>query len=179
MTRCDRCFPDFLGACARGGGGGGINFHQSRKTFSLLRNQNTTIFFCLQMGISWYICTLGKPPELQATLAGVELPVQQEFRQLGVGVWTWLKRGAGPLLKQRIANGKTALRKARVIPGGFDRKATVAAMMIVAAALFWGRVGGHCAERCEQYGGNDHDGHLGAQQAVQGQGVSVYATDAR
>ena len=78
----------------------------------------------------------GKPPELRATLDSVELPVQQEFRQLGVGLRTWPKRGIGRLLKQRIADGKTALRKARVIPGGFDRKATVAAVIIVAAALF-------------------------------------------
>ena len=46
------------------------------------------------------------------------------------------RRGTRPLLKQRIANGKTALQKARVIPGCFHRKATVAAVMIVVAALF-------------------------------------------
>ena len=78
----------------------------------------------------------GKPPELRVTLDGVELPVQQDSRQLGVGVRTWPKRGTGPLLKHRIADGKTALRKARVIPRGFNRKATVAAVMIVVVALF-------------------------------------------
>ena len=58
----------------------------------------------------------GKPAEPRATLNGVELPVQQVFRQLGVGVQTLPKRGTGPLLKQCIADGKTALRKARVLP---------------------------------------------------------------
>ena len=52
-----------------------------------------------------------------------------------MGVRTRPKPGTGPLLKQRIADGKTAVRKARVIPGGFDHKATVAAVMIVVAAL--------------------------------------------
>ena len=60
---------------------------------------------------------------------------------MGVGGRTVPRRGTGPLLKQRTADGKRALRKARVIPGGFDRKATVAAVMIVAVALFGG---GHC-----------------------------------
>ena len=49
-----------------------------------------------------------------------------------------LRRGTDPLLQRRIGIGeaKKALRKTRTIPGGFDRKATVAAVMIVAAALF-------------------------------------------
>ena len=40
------------------------------------------------------------------------------------------------MLQHRIREGKTAPRKTRTIPGGFDCKATVAAVMIVAAALF-------------------------------------------
>ena len=59
----------------------------------------------------------GKPLELRATLDGVEFPVQLEFRQMGVGKWefrqmgvhTGPKRGTGPVLKQRIADGKMAL----------------------------------------------------------------------
>ena len=77
-----------------------------------------------------------KPKALEATLDGVLMPLQQEFRQLGVGVRTVPRRGTGPLLQRRIKEGKTAPRKTRTIPGGFDRKATVAAVTIVAAALF-------------------------------------------
>ena len=77
-----------------------------------------------------------RPSTLEATLDGVRIPTQQEFRQLGVGVRTVPQRGTGPLLRKRIAEGKAALRKTRTIPGGFDRKATVAAVMIVAATLF-------------------------------------------
>ena len=76
----------------------------------------------------------GKPEALEATLDGVRMPVQQEFRQLGVR--TVPRRGMGPLLHRRIKEGKTALKKTRMLPGGFDRKAAVAAVMIVAAALF-------------------------------------------
>ena len=47
-----------------------------------------------------------------------------------------LRRGTGPLLQHRIGEAKKALKKTRTIPRGFDRKATVAAVMIVAAALF-------------------------------------------
>ena len=78
----------------------------------------------------------GPPTALEATLDGVRIPTQQEFRQLGVGVRTVPRRGTGPLLHKRITEGKAALRKTRTIPGGFDRKATVAAVMIVAATLF-------------------------------------------
>ena len=70
-----------------------------------------------------------KPEEPEATLDGVQMPVQQEFRQLAVGVCTVPRRGTGPLLQRRIAEAKK-------VPGGFDRKATVAAIVIVAAALF-------------------------------------------
>ena len=79
-----------------------------------------------------------RPSMLEATLDGVRIPTQQEFRQLGVGVRTVPRRGTGPLLHKRIAEGKAALRKTRTTPGGFDRKATVAAaaVMIVAATLF-------------------------------------------
>ena len=77
-----------------------------------------------------------RPSTLEATLDGVRIPTQKEFRQLGVGVRTVPRRGTGPLLHKRIYEGKAALRKTRTIPGGFDRKATVAAVMIVAATLF-------------------------------------------
>ena len=77
-----------------------------------------------------------RPSMLEATLDGVRIPTQQEFKQLGVGVRTVPRRGTGPLLHKRIKEGKAALRKTRTIPGGFDRKATVAAVMIVAATLF-------------------------------------------
>ena len=55
-----------------------------------------------------------KPSELRATLDGVEFPLQQEFKQMGIGVRTWPKRGIGTLHKKHIANGKTAMPKARV-----------------------------------------------------------------
>ena len=77
-----------------------------------------------------------KPEPLEATLDGVQMPVQQGFRQLAVGVRTMPRRGTGPLLQCRVGEAKKALKKTRTIPGGFDRKATVAAVMIVAAALF-------------------------------------------
>ena len=41
----------------------------------------------------------GKPEALEATLDGVLMPVQQHFRQLGVGVRTVPRRGTGPLLQ--------------------------------------------------------------------------------
>ena len=77
-----------------------------------------------------------KPEPLEATLDGVQMPVQQEFRQLGVGVRTQPRRGTSPLLERRIGEAKKALKKTGTITGGFDRKATVAAIMIIAAALF-------------------------------------------
>ena len=46
--------------------------------------------------------------------------MQQEFRQLGVGVHAIPCRGTGPLLKQRIREGKKALQKMHTIPGGFN-----------------------------------------------------------
>ena len=46
------------------------------------------------------------------------------------------RRGTGPLLQRRIGEAKKALKKTRTILGGFDRKATVAAIMITTAALF-------------------------------------------
>ena len=73
---------------------------------------------------------------LQATLNGVRKPNKQEFRKLAVGVRTVLQRGTHPLLRKRIAEGKAALWKTRMIPGGFDRQATVAAVMIVATTMF-------------------------------------------
>ena len=80
--------------------------------------------------------TRKKPEALAATLDGVQIPVKQEFRQLGIGVRTVPTKGTGPLLKSRIDEGKKALKKTRTMPGGFDRKATVAAVMIVAASLY-------------------------------------------
>ena len=77
-----------------------------------------------------------KPEALEATLDGVQMPVQQEFRQLGIGVRTVPRRGTGPLLQRRIEEAKKAPKKTRTIPGGVDRKATVASVMIIAAALF-------------------------------------------
>ena len=64
------------------------------------------------------------------------MPVQQEFQQLGLRVPMMPRRGTGPLLQRRIGEAKKALKKTRTIPGSFNRKATVAAVMIVAAALF-------------------------------------------
>ena len=46
------------------------------------------------------------------------------------------RRGTGAVLQCRIEEAKKAPKKTRTIPGGFDRKATVAAVMIVAAARF-------------------------------------------
>ena len=67
-----------------------------------------------------------KPEELEATLDAVWMPVQQEFRQLGVGVRTVPRRGTRPLPQCRIAEAKKAPKKTRTTPGGFDRKAMVA-----------------------------------------------------
>ena len=55
---------------------------------------------------------------LEAALDGVQIPTQQEFRQLGVGVHTVPRRGTGPPLQKHIAEGKKAQRKTRTIPGG-------------------------------------------------------------
>ena len=76
-----------------------------------------------------------KPEALEAALDGVLMPVQQEFRQLGVGVHTVPRRGTGPLLHRRIKEGKTAPKKTHRLPGGFDWKATVAAVVIVAVVI--------------------------------------------
>ena len=117
----------------------------------------------------------GPPTALEATLDGVRIPTHQEFRQLAVGVRTVPRRGTGPPLHKRIKEGKAALRKTRTIPGGFDRKATVAAVMIVAA---WGRTGGCGPKGHEQLGVGDDDGDLGTQQTVQGKGGGVCPTAA-
>ena len=77
-----------------------------------------------------------KPQPLEATLDGVQMPAHQEFRRLGVGVRTMPRRGTGPVLQRRVGEAKKALKKTRTIPGGFNRKATVAAIIIIAAALF-------------------------------------------
>ena len=46
------------------------------------------------------------------------------------------RSGTGPLLHRRIGKATKAVKKTRTIPGGFDRKAMVAAVMIMVAALF-------------------------------------------
>ena len=77
-----------------------------------------------------------RPGALEATLDGVQIPTQQEFRQLGWG-YTKCRDGArAHCSKGTLRKGKKALTKTRTIPGGFDRKPTVAAVMIVAATLF-------------------------------------------
>ena len=73
---------------------------------------------------------------LQAELDGEQLPVQREFRQLGVGVRTTPKRGTGPLLQKRMESTKKALRKARMLPVGFKGRALIVAVMILAAGLY-------------------------------------------
>ena len=42
----------------------------------------------------------------------------------------------GPLLHKHIQEGKAALRKTTTTRGAFDRKATLAVVMIVAATMF-------------------------------------------
>ena len=69
------------------------------------------------------------------------MPVQQEFRELGIGVRTVSRRGTSPLVQRRIEEAKKAPKKTRTIPGGFDRKATVAIVMIIAATLFGVQLG--------------------------------------
>ena len=77
----------------------------------------------------------------------------------------------GPLLQKRSAEGKKAPWKSRTIPGGFDRKATVAAVMIVAAALFGVESSRQREERHPQPGDSDHDGDMGAQQTCRAKEV--------
>ena len=73
---------------------------------------------------------------LRAELDGEQLPVQREFRQLGMGVRTAPKRGTGPLMEKRMESAKKALRKARMLPVGFEGRALIVAVMILAAGLY-------------------------------------------
>ena len=111
-------------------------------------------------------------PPLQAELNGEALPVQHEFRQLGVGVRTTITKGTRPLLEARMDSAKQALRKVRTLPVGFE-----------------GRCGGHSpgggavwGGRPEAHCGTGHGGHastLGNQQAVPSQGNRVCPPGAR
>ena len=78
----------------------------------------------------------GSAQPLRAELDGEQLPVQCEFRQLGVGVRTTPKRGTGPLMEKRMESAKKALRKARMLPVGFEGRALIVAVMILAAGLY-------------------------------------------
>ena len=80
---------------------------------------------------------MGGPAQpLRAELDGEQLPVQCEFRQLGVGVRTTPKRGTWPLMEKRMESAKKALRKAGMLPVGFEGRALVVAVMILAAGLY-------------------------------------------
>ena len=57
-------------------------------------------------------------PPLRAELNGEALPVQNEFRQLGVGVRTTITKGTGPQLEARMDSAKQALRQVRTHPAG-------------------------------------------------------------
>ena len=110
-------------------------------------------------------------PPLRAELNGEALPVQHEFRQLGVGVRTTITKGTGPLLEARMDSAKQALRKVRTLPVGFEGRAIIVAVMVLAAV--WGGAGGG---RPEAHCGTGHGGHactVGNQQAVPSQGNCV------
>ena len=80
--------------------------------------------------------TGGAAQPLRTELNGESLPVQHEFRQLGVGVRTKPKRGTGPMLADRIESVKKALRKARMLPVGFEGRALIVVVMILPAGLY-------------------------------------------
>ena len=69
-------------------------------------------------------------------LNGETLPKEHELRQLGIGVRMHPKRGRGPLLTKRVQEAQAALEKSRSLPLGFDGRASIAAVMIIAAALY-------------------------------------------
>ena len=69
-------------------------------------------------------------------LNGEQPPQRHEFRQLGIGVRMHPKRGTGPLLTKRVQEAQTALKKSRLPPLGFDMRVAIAAVMIIAAALY-------------------------------------------
>ena len=62
--------------------------------------------------------------------------MQHEFRQLGVGVRTTITKGTGPLLEARMDSAKQALRKVRTLPVGFEGRAIIVAVMVLAAGLY-------------------------------------------
>ena len=76
----------------------------------------------------------GKAQDVE--LNGETLPHDHEFRQLGIGMRMHPKRGTGPLLTKRVQEAQTALKKSRSLPLGFDGRASLAIMMIIAAALY-------------------------------------------
>ena len=69
-------------------------------------------------------------------LNGETLPRQHDFRQLAIGVCMHPKRGTGPLLTKRVQEAPPALKKSRSLPLGFDDRASMAALMIIATALY-------------------------------------------
>ena len=75
-------------------------------------------------------------PPLRVELNGEALPVQHEFRQLCVGVRTTITKGTGPLLEARMDSAKQALRKVRTLPVGFEGRAIIVAVMVLAAGLY-------------------------------------------
>ena len=79
-------------------------------------------------------------------LQGISLPLQAEFRSLGVGIRTSLTRGTGPLLKKRISKGKHLLSRVRGAQGGFSRRTHIIATLVQAAAL-WGTPGAEVSRR--------------------------------
>ena len=75
-------------------------------------------------------------PPLRAELNGEALPVQHEFRKLGVGVRTTVTKGTGPLLETGMDSAKQALLKVRTLPVGFEGRAIIVAVMVLAAGLY-------------------------------------------
>ena len=69
-------------------------------------------------------------------LNGEQPPQRHEFRQLGMRVRMHPKRGTSPLLTKRVQEAQTALKKSRSLPLGFDIRVAIAAVMIIAAALY-------------------------------------------
>ena len=110
-----------------------------------------------------------KPEPLEATLDGVHMQVQHEFRQPRVAVRTMPRWGTSRELQRRSGKAKKALKNTRTIPGGFDRKATVPAVMKVAAAVFWAELADIYQMKCEQLGVCHHGSRLGTEQAPQGE----------
>ena len=79
-------------------------------------------------------------------LQGISLPLQAEFRSLGVGIRTSLTRGTGPLLKKRTSKGIHLPSRVRGAQGGFSRRTHIIATLVQAAAL-WGTPGAEVSRR--------------------------------